>query len=109
MTIRWSAPESVQHHQFTLQSDVWSFGIVTWEVMSYGESPYWNMDNKQVTESINAGFRLPLPQVKTHLFVIYIFHILPVSLFENSIRIQITLKIQVFIQNLRALPLIATK
>lgn len=45
----WSAPEAVQYHHFSPASDVWSFGIVMWEVMSYGERPYWDMSHQDVS------------------------------------------------------------
>nr|XP_018668009.1 ephrin type-A receptor 5-like isoform X2 [Ciona intestinalis] len=61
IAIRWTAPESILFRQFTSASDVWSYGIVMWEVMSYGEKPYWDMSNKQVMESIQKGMRLPSP------------------------------------------------
>ncbi|KAK1799614.1 hypothetical protein P4O66_000378 [Electrophorus voltai] len=44
--IRWTAPEAIQYRKFTSASDVWSYGIVMWEVMSYGERPYWDMTNQ---------------------------------------------------------------
>lgn len=46
--IRWTAPEAIQYRKFTSSSDVWSYGIVMWEVMSYGERPYWDMSNQDV-------------------------------------------------------------
>ncbi|XP_060114687.1 ephrin type-A receptor 2 [Heteronotia binoei] len=59
--IRWTAPEAISHRKFTSASDVWSYGIVMWEVMSYGERPYWELSNHEVMKSINEGFRLPAP------------------------------------------------
>ncbi|XP_078454879.1 ephrin type-A receptor 4-like [Lampetra fluviatilis] len=59
--IRWTAPEAIAFHKFTTASDVWSFGILMWEVMSYGERPYWNMTNQDVIQSIEEGYRLPSP------------------------------------------------
>uniref|UniRef100_UPI00398E7A96 ephrin type-A receptor 2 isoform X2 n=1 Tax=Pristiophorus japonicus TaxID=55135 RepID=UPI00398E7A96 len=59
--IRWTAPEAIAYRKFTSASDVWSFGIVVWEVLSYGERPYWDMSNHEVMKSINEGFRLPAP------------------------------------------------
>lgn len=47
--VLWSAPEAIQYHHFSPASDVWSFGIVMWEVMSYGERPYWDMSNQDVS------------------------------------------------------------
>ncbi|KAM9533277.1 ephrin type-A receptor 10 [Guaruba guarouba] len=59
--VLWSAPEAIQYHHFSPASDVWSFGIVMWEVMSYGERPYWDMSNQDVMKAVEDGFRLPAP------------------------------------------------
>ncbi|XP_069598146.1 ephrin type-A receptor 2 isoform X1 [Ranitomeya imitator] len=59
--IRWTAPEAISYRKFTSASDVWSYGIVMWEVMSFGERPYWEMSNQEVMKAINEGFRLPAP------------------------------------------------
>ncbi|KAG7276506.1 hypothetical protein CRUP_021286 [Coryphaenoides rupestris] len=59
--IRWTAPEAIQYRKFTLSSDVWSYGIVMWEVMSYGERPYWDMSNQDVINAIEQDYRLPPP------------------------------------------------
>ncbi|NXU59567.1 EPHAA protein, partial [Turnix velox] len=59
--VLWSAPEAIQYHHFSPASDVWSFGIVMWEVMSYGERPYWDMSNQDVIKAVEDGFRLPAP------------------------------------------------
>lgn len=47
--IRWTSPEAIAYRKFTSASDVWSYGIVLWEVMSYGERPYWEMSNQDVS------------------------------------------------------------
>ncbi|XP_066547440.1 ephrin type-B receptor 2 isoform X6 [Amia ocellicauda] len=59
--IRWTAPEAIQYRKFTSASDVWSYGIVMWEVMSYGERPYWDMTNQDVINAIEQDYRLPPP------------------------------------------------
>ncbi|XP_046825921.1 ephrin type-B receptor 2 isoform X4 [Vespa crabro] len=59
--VRWTAPEAIAFRKFTSASDVWSMGIVCWEVMSYGERPYWNWSNQDVIKSIEKGYRLPAP------------------------------------------------
>ncbi|MEQ2160989.1 hypothetical protein GOODEAATRI_005022 [Goodea atripinnis] len=41
--IRWTAPEAIAYGKFSSASDVWSYAIVMWEVMSYGERPYWEI------------------------------------------------------------------
>jgi ephrin-B len=50
--VRWTAPEAIAFRKFTSSSDAWSFGIVMWEVMSYGERPYWNWSNQDVIKAI---------------------------------------------------------
>ncbi|XP_069506480.1 ephrin type-B receptor 5-like isoform X2 [Ambystoma mexicanum] len=61
MTIRWTAPEAVQYQKFASSSDVWSYGIVMWEVISYGERPYWDMTNQEVVDVLEQDYRLPPP------------------------------------------------
>ncbi|KAJ8351671.1 hypothetical protein SKAU_G00231470 [Synaphobranchus kaupii] len=59
--IRWTSPEAIAYRKFSSASDTWSYGIVMWEVMSYGERPYWEMSNQDVILSIEEGYRLPAP------------------------------------------------
>nr|XP_057910160.1 ephrin type-B receptor 5 isoform X4 [Doryrhamphus excisus] len=59
--VRWTAPEAFQHRKFSSASDVWSFGILMWEVMSYGERPYWDMSNQEVMKAVADQYRLPAP------------------------------------------------
>uniref|UniRef100_A0A8C9PIN5 Ephrin type-A receptor 8 n=1 Tax=Spermophilus dauricus TaxID=99837 RepID=A0A8C9PIN5_SPEDA len=59
--IRWTAPEAIAFRTFSSASDVWSFGVVMWEVLAYGERPYWNMTNRDVSSSVEEGYRLPAP------------------------------------------------
>uniref|UniRef100_A0A8C7LLR6 receptor protein-tyrosine kinase n=1 Tax=Oncorhynchus kisutch TaxID=8019 RepID=A0A8C7LLR6_ONCKI len=59
--IRWTSPEAIAYRKFTPSSDTWSYGVVMWEVMSYGERPYWDMSNQDVIKAIDEGYRLPPP------------------------------------------------
>ncbi|VDD87315.1 unnamed protein product [Enterobius vermicularis] len=63
--VRWTAPEAITHRKFTAASDVWSFGVVMWEVRfvvcSFGERPYWEWTNQKVISEITIGYRLPAP------------------------------------------------
>uniref|UniRef100_A0A8C9VHE3 receptor protein-tyrosine kinase n=1 Tax=Scleropages formosus TaxID=113540 RepID=A0A8C9VHE3_SCLFO len=59
--VRWTAPEAITYRKFTSASDVWSYGIVIWEVMSFGERPYWDMSNQDVINAIEQDYRLPPP------------------------------------------------
>ncbi|OXB77343.1 UNVERIFIED_CONTAM: hypothetical protein H355_002335 [Colinus virginianus] len=63
-TVWWllqAAPEAIAYRKFSSASDVWSYGIVMWEVLAYGERPYWNMTNRDVINSVEEGYRLPAP------------------------------------------------
>jgi len=50
--IRWTGPEVFENQKFYLQSDVWSFGILIFEIFSDGSKPYISLDNQQVIELI---------------------------------------------------------
>jgi serine/threonine protein kinase len=61
--VRWTAPEAIAYRKFTSASDVWSYGVVMWEIIAYGERPYWNWSNHVVITEVDNGFRLPPPMV----------------------------------------------
>lgn len=46
------SPESVMYGRFTLESDVWSYGVVLWEIFSYGKQPYYGHNNEEVLKLI---------------------------------------------------------
>lgn len=61
LPIRWMAPESLKDGIFTSQSDVWSYGVVLWEMATLAEQPYQGASNEQVLEEVIAGRRLEIP------------------------------------------------
>ncbi|XP_078355358.1 ephrin type-A receptor 4-like, partial [Oculina patagonica] len=61
--IRWTAPEAIRYRKFSSSSDVWSYGIVMWETMAFGERPYWDWSNFEVMDRVEGGYRLPAPVV----------------------------------------------
>merc|ERR1719272_113622 len=58
LPIKWMALESIKDKIFTVKTDVWGFGIMVWEVLSYGEIPYVNVKNIEVEEHVANGLRL---------------------------------------------------
>ncbi|ELR19142.1 protein kinase domain containing protein [Acanthamoeba castellanii str. Neff] len=61
MPIRWSSPEALKYRKFTPKSDVWSFGVVMWEIFSFGQVPYSALTNSEVMTWLDQGERLPRP------------------------------------------------
>ncbi|KAK0164752.1 hypothetical protein PV328_003335 [Microctonus aethiopoides] len=59
--IKWTAPEALNFGKYTSLCDVWSYGVLMWEIFSKGGNPYSGMSNSQAREKIDAGFRLPAP------------------------------------------------
>eukprot|EP01116_Phalansterium_solitarium_P022115 TRINITY_DN7186_c0_g1_i1.p1 TRINITY_DN7186_c0_g1~~TRINITY_DN7186_c0_g1_i1.p1 ORF type:complete len:719 (+),score=273.41 TRINITY_DN7186_c0_g1_i1:160-2316(+) len=59
--VRWTAPESLEFGRFAKASDIWSFGVTMWEVMSGGAVPYPGMANADILAAIRSGYRLPQP------------------------------------------------
>ncbi|CAH8556058.1 unnamed protein product [Schistosoma turkestanicum] len=60
--LKWTAPEAVRDRLFTTKSDVWSYGILLWEIYSYGRIPYPRMMANQVLRHIESGYRMKSPE-----------------------------------------------
>ncbi|XP_066299172.1 uncharacterized protein [Branchiostoma lanceolatum] len=61
LPLRWMAYESLFYSVYTTQSDVWSFGVLLWEIMTMGHLPYEGMKGKQMMDIIKDGGRLEKP------------------------------------------------
>ncbi|KAI4899946.1 hypothetical protein NFI96_025633, partial [Prochilodus magdalenae] len=60
--VRWSPPEVLHYQKYSSKSDVWSFGVLMWEVFSEGRTPFGNRSNADVVEEVTQGGRLYRPQ-----------------------------------------------
>ena len=60
--IKWAAPEVLTDMEYTLSTDIWSYGILMWEMFSGGQMPYSGMSNAETREAVvKKGFRMPPP------------------------------------------------
>ncbi|XP_028318843.1 neurotrophic tyrosine kinase, receptor, type 2b isoform X2 [Gouania willdenowi] len=62
LPIRWMPPESIMYRRFTTESDVWSLGVVLWEIFTYGKQPWYQLSNNEVIECITQGRVLQRPR-----------------------------------------------
>ncbi|XP_013884575.1 NT-3 growth factor receptor [Austrofundulus limnaeus] len=63
LPIRWMPPESIMYRKFTTESDVWSFGVILWEIFTYGKQPWFQLANNEVIECITQGKVLECPRL----------------------------------------------
>ncbi|KAM6062341.1 macrophage-stimulating protein receptor isoform 1-T1 [Chlamydotis macqueenii] len=62
LPVKWMALESLQTQKFTTKSDVWSFGVLMWELLTRGASPYPGVDPYDMARYLLRGRRLPQPR-----------------------------------------------
>ena len=58
LPLKWTAPEAMEKKQFGEKSDVWSFGVLLWEIFSWGAEPYLGWDSKLILKQLKEGERL---------------------------------------------------
>lgn len=61
LPVRWMSPEALEQGLFTPASDVWSFGVLLYEIITFGSFPFQGMNNNQVLDHVKAGNTLPIP------------------------------------------------
>uniref|UniRef100_A0A5K3EWG1 Tyrosine-protein kinase n=1 Tax=Mesocestoides corti TaxID=53468 RepID=A0A5K3EWG1_MESCO len=59
--IKWTAPEGLAYFRFSSKSDVWAFGVVLWELATYGLSPYPGVELHGVYQLLEKGYRMQRP------------------------------------------------
>jgi len=62
LPIKWTAPEALKHSQFSNKSDMWSFGILLWEIYSFGRVPYPRIPLGEVVKHVEKGYQMEAPE-----------------------------------------------
>lgn len=66
LPFKWLAIESIDSHIFSTSSDIWSFGILLWELFSLGKTPYPGMEaDSELYIKIKDGYRMEQPEYST--------------------------------------------
>ncbi len=60
--VKWLAPESLGDHLYTSRSDVWSFGVLLWELATLGASPYPGVEPEKILGILSRGDRMERPE-----------------------------------------------
>lgn len=61
LPVRWMSPESLALGLFTPSSDVWSYGVLLYEIITFGSFPFQGLSNNEVLDHVKAGNTLPIP------------------------------------------------
>ncbi|CAH1247468.1 RET [Branchiostoma lanceolatum] len=61
LPVRWMAPESLFHRKYTTKSDVWAFGVLLWEIVTLGATPYPGKSKREVMNGVQQGYRMDKP------------------------------------------------
>lgn len=59
--MKWMAPEALFWHKTSKRSDVWAYGVLLWEIWSFGQSPYPTVAIEKLTDALKAGYRMDRP------------------------------------------------
>lgn len=61
LPVRWMAPEALLYNAYNHETDVWAYGILLWEIVTLGSTPYAAMTGREVLSAVTEGYRLERP------------------------------------------------
>ncbi|XP_034443468.1 tyrosine-protein kinase CSK-like isoform X1 [Hippoglossus hippoglossus] len=61
LPVKWTSPEALREKKFSTKSDVWSFGVLLWEIYSFGRVPYPRIPLKEVVPRVEKGYTMDCP------------------------------------------------
>jgi hypothetical protein len=67
--VRWTACEALEEHLYSTKSDVWSFGVLLWEILTLGKQPYPTLNNRQVQSDIGLYCSFSFSAFRLAVFV----------------------------------------
>ncbi|CAH3193948.1 unnamed protein product, partial [Porites evermanni] len=62
LPVKWTAFESLMYGTYTTQSDVWSYGVLLYETLTVGGSPYPDINARKIAQKLQEGYRMPKPK-----------------------------------------------
>ena len=71
---KWMALEYLQNDHLTITSDVWSYGVVLWEIFSCGKEPYVSLSVDDMLSQLKKGYTLPCPEESLKVSISFKFH-----------------------------------
>lgn len=88
LSLCWCCPLLVCSGRYTTESDVWSFGVLLWEVFSLGMTPYTSMSNQQTRDEVEKGEDSPCKKSTVKVFVfrflLFVMHFLNSTCFDHQ-------------------------
>ncbi|KAL7870244.1 hypothetical protein SRHO_G00077410 [Serrasalmus rhombeus] len=61
LPVKWTSPEALREKRFSTKSDVWSYGVLLWEIYSFGRVPYPRIPLKEVVPRVEKGYKMDAP------------------------------------------------